>query len=86
MSLGHTGDPESGDMPSNETAVASSPALGSDSPEPTAPPTTHPSAADPSLDAAAEPSSPPQKKSEPRLCGVCGTQPGKYKCPRCSLP
>lgn len=43
--------------------------------------------ADPAADlgADAEPS-PPRKRPEPKLCGVCGTQPGKYKCPRCSMP
>ncbi|KAK4162208.1 protein HIT1, partial [Cladorrhinum sp. PSN259] len=33
-------------------------------------------------------SPPPRQKPEPKLCGVCQTQPGKYKCPRpgCFMP
>ncbi|KAL2265471.1 hypothetical protein VTJ83DRAFT_6571 [Remersonia thermophila] len=33
-----------------------------------------------------EPSPPPPKRPEPKLCGVCNAQPAKYKCPRCTLP
>ncbi|KAK0674728.1 hypothetical protein QBC41DRAFT_342166 [Cercophora samala] len=31
---------------------------------------------------------PPPPKPAPKLCGVCNTQPGKYKCPRpgCAMP
>lgn len=25
-------------------------------------------------------------KPQPKLCGICEKQEGKYKCPRCSIP
>ncbi|KAK4233240.1 hypothetical protein C8A03DRAFT_19646 [Achaetomium macrosporum] len=56
--------------------------LGAVSPEATAPPATDPA---PGAGADAE-QSPQPNKPDPKLCGVCGTQPGKYKCPRCSMP
>ena len=59
--------------------------LGAVSPEPSAAPAAaDPPAADQGPDA--EPASPPRPKPGPKLCGVCGIQPSKYKCPRCSLP
>jgi hypothetical protein len=73
-------------MPAAESDISAqqSTMLGAVSPEPTAA-----RAADPAADLKDNPDaepSPPRKKPEPKLCGVCGTQPGKYKCPRCSLP
>jgi hypothetical protein len=66
----------------NDISAQQSTMLGAVSPEPTG-------AADPAAgledNPDAEPS-PPRKKPEPKLCGICGTEPGKYKCPRCSLP
>lgn len=32
------------------------------------------------------PSPPPPPTRDPKLCGVCHAQPGKYKCPRCQMP
>ncbi|KAK4132904.1 hypothetical protein BT67DRAFT_424358 [Trichocladium antarcticum] len=58
--------------------------LGKISPEPSVAPAADPLAADQGPDPA--PSAPPRAKPESKLCGVCGTQPSKYKCPRCSLP
>ncbi|KXX77609.1 Protein HIT1 [Madurella mycetomatis] len=55
--------------------------LGPVSPEPSSA-----IAADPAADVDTEPSFPTRKMPEPKLCGVCGAQPGKYKCPRCSMP
>jgi hypothetical protein len=66
----------------NDISAQQSSMLGAVSPEPTG-------AADPPAGLGdnpdAEPST-PGKKPEPKLCGVYGTGPGKYKCPRCSLP
>lgn len=28
----------------------------------------------------------PPPKPQPKLCGICEKEPGKYKCPRCSIP
>ncbi|KAL2130761.1 hypothetical protein VTI74DRAFT_5979 [Chaetomium olivicolor] len=71
-------------MATAETTGPASQQLGAASPEPATFRT-----ADPFADAGSDsmPSGPP-KKPEPKLCGVCGTQPGKYKCPRpgCLLP
>lgn len=25
-------------------------------------------------------------KPQPKMCGICEKEPGKYKCPRCSIP
>ncbi|KAK4038121.1 hypothetical protein C8A01DRAFT_48241 [Parachaetomium inaequale] len=73
-------------MPAAESGSSAPPStmLGAVSPEPTARRAADP-AADPGSGSDAEPS-PPRKKPEPKLCGLCGTQPGKYKCPRCSMP
>ena len=84
MILGNDDSNNTVTMPATESDISAqqSTMLGAVSPEPTG-------AADPAAaledNADAEPS-PPRKKPEPKLCGVCGTQPGKYKCPRCSLP
>ncbi|KAH6621083.1 hypothetical protein B0J18DRAFT_216797 [Chaetomium sp. MPI-SDFR-AT-0129] len=68
-----------GDASPKEPAVASAP-----SPRPAVVP------ADPTADpgAAASDAEPdgPRKKREAKPCGVCGAQPGKYKCPRCAMP
>lgn len=38
-------------------------------------------------DIAAEEVTPtPAPKPQPKLCGICEAEPGKYKCPRCALP
>jgi len=84
MSLGQNGGGASDTMPTHDSPVPQPAMLGAVSPEPTAPSAADP-AADPELSSNAEPS-PPRKKPEPKLCGVCGTEPGKYKCPRCSMP
>ncbi|KAL2263583.1 hypothetical protein VTK26DRAFT_6144 [Humicola hyalothermophila] len=61
--------------------------LGDVSPEPpSALPTADRPVADRDPDVEQELSSPPKRKPDPKLCGVCGTQPSKYKCPRCSMP
>ncbi|KAK4122727.1 hypothetical protein N657DRAFT_691210 [Parathielavia appendiculata] len=86
MSLRHSDSRNNDALPvaEGETSAQQSSMLGAASTE-----TTAPHAADPASDATAipdaDPSSPP-KKLEPKLCGVCGIQPGKYKCPRCSVP
>jgi hypothetical protein len=69
----------------NDTAgpAAQSSLLATFPSEPTAPPATDP-AAGAGADAEQSPKLP--NKPEPKLCGVCGTQPGKYKCPRCTMP
>ncbi|KAK3304339.1 uncharacterized protein B0T15DRAFT_494807 [Chaetomium strumarium] len=68
---------------SDATAPAVQSSLfGTVSPEPTAPPAMD-SAAE-GVGADAEQSLQPSK-AESRVCGVCGTQPGRYKCPRCSV-
>ncbi|KAK4173567.1 hypothetical protein QBC36DRAFT_313759 [Triangularia setosa] len=56
------------------------------SPSATTQPPTEPSPA--TLGADDDDDPPPPPKSAPKLCGVCNTQPGKYKCPRpgCAMP
>ncbi|KAK4202551.1 hypothetical protein QBC40DRAFT_168813, partial [Triangularia verruculosa] len=56
------------------------------SPAATTQPPTEPSPATLGADEDDEP--PPPPKPAPKLCGVCNTQPGKYKCPRpgCAMP
>ncbi|KAL2195783.1 hypothetical protein P885DRAFT_39405 [Corynascus similis CBS 632.67] len=87
MSLGQDGNSNISVMPA---AKSSNPALqstmlGASSPELTAPPATD-RAADLNPASDAESPSPSPKKLLPKICGVCGAQPGKYKCPRCSMP
>ncbi|KAK4115783.1 hypothetical protein N656DRAFT_826922 [Canariomyces notabilis] len=68
------------DLPAEQTAMLrpgpSEPSVAA----PAEPPAVADSGASPG------PPSPPAKKPEPKLCGVCSAQPGKYKCPRCSMP
>ncbi|KAK0747495.1 hypothetical protein B0T21DRAFT_379532 [Apiosordaria backusii] len=56
------------------------------SPSATSQPPTEPSPATLTADDDNDP--PPPPKPAPKLCGVCNTQPGKYKCPRpgCAMP
>ncbi|KAK4189953.1 hypothetical protein QBC35DRAFT_491568 [Podospora australis] len=66
-------------QPGNEPSIEPAPALASDQqldPQPVA------------KRSSPEPESPPPKrrKPDPKVCGVCETQPGKYKCPRCTMP
>ncbi|KAH6850878.1 hypothetical protein B0I37DRAFT_123567 [Chaetomium sp. MPI-CAGE-AT-0009] len=86
MTLGQDGANGIGAMPTAENGSPVPPSLMLDvlSPERTAPRVADP-VANPGSGSDAEPSSPP-RKPEPKLCGVCGAQPGKYKCPRCSMP
>ncbi|KAK3297615.1 uncharacterized protein B0H64DRAFT_128126 [Chaetomium fimeti] len=86
MSLGQDGANGIGGMPTaeNGSPPQQSTMLGVVSPERTAPRAADP-VANPGSGSDAEPPSPP-RKPEPKLCGVCGAQPGKYKCPRCSMP
>ena len=83
MSLGQT---DTGAVPPIGSDTSDT-MLGDVSPEPpSAVPAADPPAADQGPDAESEPSSAPKRKPDPKLCGVCGTQPSKYKCPRCTLP
>ncbi|KAL2019109.1 hypothetical protein VTK56DRAFT_10060 [Thermocarpiscus australiensis] len=84
--MSSSGSSDDGDMrPADSGALApQTTMLGADSPEPTATTAGDSAAADPEPDV--EPPSPPRKKPDVKICGVCGAQPGKYKCPRCSMP
>lgn len=91
-SNGNRTDNNTGTMPSADNG-SSSPhtMLGDASPKEPAPmpvpavaptdPTAEPGAAA----SDAEPDA-PRAKREAKPCGVCGAQPGKYKCPRCAMP
>ncbi|GAB1313229.1 HIT-type domain-containing protein [Madurella fahalii] len=74
---GGSGSGAGSDIPASQPTM-----LGPVSPEPSA----AAPATDPPADVDTEPSFSPRKMPEPKICGVCGTQPGKYKCPRCSMP
>ncbi|KAL2159977.1 hypothetical protein VTH06DRAFT_1632 [Thermothelomyces fergusii] len=92
MSLGRdgNGNPSLSDMPVAEDSKAapqSTMPSASSVERTTPPPASDPAATDVGMAPDREvDASPPQKKPGSKVCGVCGTQPGKYKCPRCSMP